>query len=1226
MTGFAKERDPSRETKAVGSVEPIRLGAFELRGLLDRGGMAEIWSGVHPAQQVPVAFKIVNRERARQPKFRAAFRHEVQAVARLNHPNIVMVLDHGEIPEAVEEASGGLILAGAPYLVMERLSGGTLWRSAAVNSWSSARATLLAILDALAYAHARGVIHRDLSPRNIALGTEDDLRPGFKLIDFGLARIAFGTDRPKEFIAGTPGFQAPEQVTHWRGADQGPWTDLFGVGCMAFYLACGHPPFSRESSKEGLSSLFTGPTPELRPLFRCPGGFEDWLGRLLRREPEQRFQSAAEAAWQLGEMGEDSAAYPAVILPDQQGAAAVTIDETPAQPTRTTMVTLSYLLADASHEILATPDVHLSNATTHPAVVRMERPYDGDVIDERIVQPVTPPLPTTWRRPNPPTHPVRLVGAGLKLHGLRAIPFVGRETERDQIWENLLDVERSGRAQVTLLRGPMGSGKTRLAQWIAQRANEVGCARSLLALHSPTPGHTTGVLGMFRSILECQPEFGLHDTAQRVARLQFRSSHFNRQDVNVLAELLTLPIKEDGRPKTAPNIAPGHRLAVFHRALRSIARGRPMVVVLDDVQWGHGALELVDHIVKAQDYSPSPIFFLLTAQDEALVENRRESEKLEKLLHISDSPQLSIGHLDRPEQKTLIDQMLLLDRRLARKVQSRTGGNPLFAVQLIGDWVQRGVLELGPSGFLLKTGEQAHLPDSIFSVWKDRIERLLDELTGDPQVRANHLGALEIAAALGPEVVADEWCDVCQLKGISFGDELVEHLLSNNLALPSDHGWTFIHRMLAESLLRQADEANRLQASHRVCAQMLSERGSPPDAERLAYHLEAGGNTEAALVPLLEAATKASQSGSSNKSLDLLDRYQELLGQIGCDQADQRWCESWLQRSIYLGRIAHHDEAVKWCQRAIVQSRKYAHERLLADALTQRAHLHLAQGQHDEARTQAHEAIVLAKSLNDRAILSKANRFVASALQFQGSFPDAYQFALKALQDAEKAEDPFLVANCLTTLAAVLGLLRRFEESFQIFDRSESIYESLNATPSLALAINDRGDMARMAGRPEEAMTQLKKAKELLDDVELFEIAGLPQINIGLCLNELGRFDEARASLEKALATFSVTGTRKHFLVCTHVLLLPSIVNARDWDAFDWHLEQVHPLLEQTQLAYPDVAEMAEMAGKMLRQVEQQDRALAALDMAGAQWAKLGDGDRETTVRKMIEELKATKS
>ena len=213
-----------------------RVGAFELDRLLGEGGMASVWSAHHVESELRVAVKLVQRL---SDRMRAVFRREVEAVAGLDHPGIVMVYDHGEKDNE-------------PWLVMEHASGGSLEGAAPPDSWSAMLERVLRILDALAHAHARGVVHRDLKPGNILVCTAGDLRPGIKLADFGLA-LALDGRRVLAAGAGTPAYMAPEQVLgHWWNL--GPWTDLYALGGMAWEMATGTRPFPGEGIRVTIGS------------------------------------------------------------------------------------------------------------------------------------------------------------------------------------------------------------------------------------------------------------------------------------------------------------------------------------------------------------------------------------------------------------------------------------------------------------------------------------------------------------------------------------------------------------------------------------------------------------------------------------------------------------------------------------------------------------------------------------------------------------------------------------------------------------------------------------------------------------------------------------------------------------------------------------------------------------------------------------------------------------
>src|SRR5688500_13818028 len=145
----------------------IALGPFTLLAPLGAGGMGEVWAAVHGPSDAPVAVKVLTAAFAREPVFVRAFRNEVRATAALDHPSIVAVLDHGEVSEAADAASDGRLQAGSPYLVMERVDGGSLADVLGNHPWDDLRRDLLVVLDALAHAHARGVVHRDMKPANV---------------------------------------------------------------------------------------------------------------------------------------------------------------------------------------------------------------------------------------------------------------------------------------------------------------------------------------------------------------------------------------------------------------------------------------------------------------------------------------------------------------------------------------------------------------------------------------------------------------------------------------------------------------------------------------------------------------------------------------------------------------------------------------------------------------------------------------------------------------------------------------------------------------------------------------------------------------------------------------------------------------------------------------------------------------------------------------------------
>ena len=267
----------------------IPLGAFRLSGRLDQGVMGQVWHAVHAETGTPVAIKLIRENR---PDLAEPFLDEVRAVARLDHPNVITVLDCGRVDAAATGASGGKLPLGSPWMAMEYCSGGSL-QAHPPASWTDLRETLTELLGALSFAHARGVLHRDLAPANVLIALDTDLRPGRKLTDFGLSTPLAHAE--PGVVVGTPAYLAPEQLRGELGP-QGPWTDLYQFGCLAWALSTGSPPFGsdRPPAVLALAHLEVDP-PAFKPRFTVPKGLEAWIRALLVKDPQRRIQHAADA-------------------------------------------------------------------------------------------------------------------------------------------------------------------------------------------------------------------------------------------------------------------------------------------------------------------------------------------------------------------------------------------------------------------------------------------------------------------------------------------------------------------------------------------------------------------------------------------------------------------------------------------------------------------------------------------------------------------------------------------------------------------------------------------------------------------------------------------------------------------------------------------------------------------------------------------------------------------
>jgi WD40 repeat protein/tRNA A-37 threonylcarbamoyl transferase component Bud32 len=260
------------------------LAGYEVLGLLGEGGMGVVYKARHLKLNRLVALKMI----AGSPlKIIARFRIEAEAVARLQHPNIVQIFEVGDQD-------------GRPYLALEFVEGGALEHRLAGTPQPPRQVPELIRTLALAvdYAHRRGIVHRDLKPSNILIAA--DGAP--KITDFGVAkRLEADDQRTRDGeIMGTPRYMAPEQASG-RGDLVGPATDVYSLGVILYEMLTGRVPHQAATSFETLRLVREQePVPPSRLQPRLPRDLETVALKCLRKEPSRRYASASALAEDLG--------------------------------------------------------------------------------------------------------------------------------------------------------------------------------------------------------------------------------------------------------------------------------------------------------------------------------------------------------------------------------------------------------------------------------------------------------------------------------------------------------------------------------------------------------------------------------------------------------------------------------------------------------------------------------------------------------------------------------------------------------------------------------------------------------------------------------------------------------------------------------------------------------------------------------------------------------------
>jgi serine/threonine protein kinase len=273
---------------------------YEIQRELGQGGMATVYLARDLRDETVIALKVLHPELG----FTVGadrFKREIRVAAQLQHPNILGVLDSGETT-GPSEAGGGQLWFTMPLVegenVYERLQREHQFPVDEALRIGTAAA------GALAYAHAQGVVHRDIKPDNIMLSGNQVL-----VADFGVARAVSEVAEKLTatgMIVGTPTYMSPEQASGDKAIDGR--SDIFALGCVLYEMLAGQPPFKGPTPQVTLMLRFTAPPPPLRPRFEIPEHVETAIVRALAKDPAERYGTAAEFADALA--GRETAAPP----------------------------------------------------------------------------------------------------------------------------------------------------------------------------------------------------------------------------------------------------------------------------------------------------------------------------------------------------------------------------------------------------------------------------------------------------------------------------------------------------------------------------------------------------------------------------------------------------------------------------------------------------------------------------------------------------------------------------------------------------------------------------------------------------------------------------------------------------------------------------------------------------------------------------------------------------
>ena len=699
--------------------------------VLGEGGMGIVYRCHDRHRGVDVALKQVTvPEGSSTQDYLSWFYKEARALATLDHPGIVHATDFGQL------------LGGSPYLVMEFVHGVSLHDLGhAALSYPIIWSIVDQILDALAHAHARRVIHGDLKPSNVIVEAKDRRPPRVHILDLGLAWLKedphderLDGTKAMEFLphagAGTPGYMAPEQIQHETHHVCGA-TDLYAVGCLLYRMVGGRAPFAGDTKELLHQHAFDEPPP-LVPVIDAPAQVGVFARRLLNKRPWQRYEFAAEArrAWKL-------------LAP--------------------------------------------------------QWPLAQDAWVFPTLEPASP--SPTQQRPSSRA-PRRLPGRSDRPTGLLSIrpsPLVGRQDIRSrllQIARQVADGEGPPHRLVLLL-GPAGVGKSRIAEWLSTAVHEEGRVVPLTVRYRRLKSASNGMLGAVTQYFNFERVDRMTIEESLLARWGGESDAELRAWIAGAAEWMrpTPPGTEQRLGPTGVRFtldSPGVRRQVTRFTIRKIASGRPLLLFLDDL---HNASEtVIDGLIRIHETElDQRIFMVGTVRTEDVQLAGPIANALRALRSELDGEVLQVLPMNKDDTCSMLRASLPLDDEAVIEAARRSRGFPLFALQQLHAWAHAGNMKFADGSYRVPQEVLEVRPQTTADLWDARLAALGD---------AEQLAACAVAT-LGIDMRVVVIVALLEDLGLRSGPS-IDALRRAEIILPrGTERYTWPHALLQEHLLQR---------------------------------------------------------------------------------------------------------------------------------------------------------------------------------------------------------------------------------------------------------------------------------------------------------------------------------------------------------------------------------------------------------------------------------------
>jgi tetratricopeptide (TPR) repeat protein len=760
-----------------------------------------------------------------------------------------------------------------------------------------------------------------------------------------------------------------------------------------------------------------------------------------------------------------------------------------------------------------------------------------------------PVIPPSWQRVEPAGRSL----IGIDLFGLRTVPFVDREPVRDNLWHALRETERQQAPRGVVLTGSAGSGKSRLVRWITQRANETGGVRVLSAFHGPA----ANPMALTNMLLDACSGHGLapEPLGERIgALLPNADASLIQTVVGFLAE----PQKRMATTATARNV-------MLTKVFEAVSDRRPIILWLDDVVWGHDAMGLAEHLLN--EAPAVAVLVVMTVRSEALDGDPVMAERLARMTRVDHVDELQLEPLEKRHQRELVQRMLGLTASLTDDVVARTGGNPLFAVQLVGDLVQRDQLRDGIEGVELRD-EGVKLPADMQDLWSRRVHELVESFPPDWDI----LQVLVIAAALGDRVEHDEFDAIVEMVGLRDPIGVVDAMVRRRLAFRMETGWRFAHGLLREAIESMGRTDGRWIAANAACVNWLKDHlaGGFLDhwsRARLGRYWVQANRIAEGFDCIFDASMEAIHAEEMLVAGRLIDEAEQLVEELDLAPGDER-----------LGHLT---------------VRRYLAERYMKPL--------------EETLERARSLVIEASQKGWKAVEAEARMLMGTRLSGMSKFEDAleHQRAARVLLEELGEHERSLHAKGM--MAYTMWFTDRRDEALALQHEVAKQREAIGNASDMASDMEKLGFMY-LERDPRKSMYYYRKAAELADRLGRRELQAHIIDGMGGVAVQLGNYEDAIDHYREAARLFDLVGSPAASMARYHDAHVRMIYRG-EWAGPLSTLDRVIPVFETFGVA---MYVASASAGKALAhdQMGEWTASQAALEKMQKFW-----GDQPNTIR-----------